>query len=188
MHRNNHHDLTLLRVGLSHFGLLGSDLNRRVTSRLLRGVTQQLVGTLPRTSAVTQLSNSRFTILFSTCNGLSDLTHITAQLSTGLHLPIAISKRRLIIDTSVNVDVLPSGTQRVSTLIDRSGVTVRRTGRLNKGGFRFCARDLRTDALRHLRLRGRLHGTVRRGRLGIFCRPGLYLTANHLGTTRTLIH
>lgn len=55
--------IVIIFVKVSHFGIVGRDLNRRTNSHILHVVTRHLARRVPLSTGITQIKNSRFTLL-----------------------------------------------------------------------------------------------------------------------------
>lgn len=179
---------TIVLLSLSHFGLVGSALNRTINSRLLRTITPHLRARLQSISAITQLNKSRFTVLLRSVARTASTYAVTSQVLTRLRRPLALDNRSLVVATDVNVILDSAPCRRTTSLLGTTSVTVCQTGARKQDNCRLFSTTLRTRTAQFLRLRRSLHRTVTRDALRICCRPVVSLADNRIIDLRTLIH
>lgn len=188
-HHRDSCQFTILFLSISQFGMIGSDLNRLVNSRLLVRVTDHLQNIAHATSLTTHLNKSRFVILLRSMSSLTGIVDLARSILTALHRPLRLDDRRIFTAIDINVIVNSNACRSSTRLLHSTSVTVCQTGSGKHSNCRIFGDTVRRRTVIQVRVRARLQQSLLRRprRFVLCCRPVMSMPSTSIINFRTLI-
>ncbi|MDH3755937.1 MAG: EAL domain-containing protein, partial [Acidimicrobiia bacterium] len=175
--------LGVLFIDLDHFKVINDSLGHRAGDELLRGVANQLRGTLRPGDTVARFGGDEFTILCERIPGENDAEIIADRVRTALDEPFQLEGNHVKVTASVGITVVnPSADSTVDAdaVLRDADAAMYRAKDAGRSRYAMFDDSMRLRAVNRLRTESELRMALQRDELRLFYQPIVSLRTGHV--------
>jgi len=181
-HRNRKHSAVMF-VDLDRFKPINDSLGHAVGDRLLRELSQRLVGQLRIGDTICRIGGDEFVVVLPEVKRSSDVAQVAQKVIESLSLPTVIDERELAVTCSIGIAVFPDDGRDAETLIRNADAAMYHAKELGRANYQFFTEQMNLAASRRLALESDLRRALGRDELRLY-----YQRIVEAGSGRTTGH
>jgi diguanylate cyclase (GGDEF)-like protein/PAS domain S-box-containing protein len=135
----NQEFVALLFLDLDGFKLINDSQGHDVGDMLLKVVAQRLIGCLRGSDTVCRLGGDEFTVILPAIPSLQDAARVAEKILSTLSKSFSISKRTIVITTSIGISLYPSDGSDPDTLLKEADSAMYRAKEQGKNQYQFAS-------------------------------------------------
>jgi diguanylate cyclase (GGDEF)-like protein/PAS domain S-box-containing protein len=173
-------------LDLDRFKNINDTLGHETGDRLLKGVTERLLGAVRRGDTVARMSGDEFTIVLADMAHVDDAARVAQKILDVFTQPYHINGRDLFMSASLGITIFPFDTRDAGELLRNADVAMYRAKEAGRNVYQFYTAEMTTKATEAMTLENELRHGLRRGEFLLHYQPIVDSRGNILGAEALL--
>jgi diguanylate cyclase (GGDEF)-like protein/PAS domain S-box-containing protein len=177
----------VLFIDLDRFKVINDSLGHEAGDALLVEIGNRLRQNLRSSDVVARLGGDEFVVILEqTANG-QGIENVTHSLLTALRQPLQLCGHECHTTASIGIAMYPADGTDVQTLTKNADMAMYLAKEDGKNGFRFFAKDVKTQSIEHLMLETGLRHALDRKQLSLHYQPKVDLATGQISGVEALL-
>lgn len=169
--RNPDKFISVLFMDLDRFKIINDTLGHDTGDRLLKLLSQRVIGCLREGDTVARLAGDEFVILLEDITASDDVAPICRKVLDSLSQPFQIDGKELFVTGSIGISLSPGDGTDAATLIRNADIAMYRAKELGRNNFQFYSADMSVKAFERLSLETNLRHALKRNEFVLYYQP-----------------
>ena len=174
--RRNEQMLGVMLVNLDRFKTINDTLGYVTADKLLKEVSQRLVGCVRESDTVARLGRDEFALLLTQVNRAEDAATIAQIIRETLSVSFIFEGQELFVTASIGISLCPDDAKDPVTLLKNAGTALNRVKQQDGNDYQFYTAGRTTKALRQLLLENNLRPGLANDEFVVYYQPQLNIT------------
>jgi diguanylate cyclase (GGDEF)-like protein/PAS domain S-box-containing protein len=158
-------------VDLDRFKPINDTLGHAVGDRLLKEISQRLVGQLRVGDTICRIGGDEFIVVLPELKRSGDVAQVAQKVIDQLSQPVLVDGRELVVSCSIGIAVFPDDGRDAETLIRNADAAMYHAKELGRANSQFFTEKMNVAAARRLALENDLRRALARGELRMYYQP-----------------
>jgi diguanylate cyclase (GGDEF)-like protein/PAS domain S-box-containing protein len=169
--QRNGKQTAVMFVDLDRFKPINDTLGHSVGDRLLKEISQRLVGQLRVGDTICRIGGDEFIVVLPELKRSADVAQVAQKVIEQLSQPVLVDERELVVSCSIGIAVFPDDGRDAETLIRNADAAMYHAKELGRANYQFFTEKMNVAAARRLALESDLRRALARGELRVYYQP-----------------
>ncbi|HEX7054758.1 MAG TPA: EAL domain-containing protein [Burkholderiales bacterium] len=169
--QRNGKQTAVMFVDLDRFKPINDTLGHSVGDRLLKEVSQRLVGQLRVGDTICRIGGDEFIVVLPELKRSGDVAQVAQKVIDQLSQPVVVDDRELVVSCSIGIAVFPEDGRDAETLIRNADAAMYHAKEIGRANYQFFTEKMNIAAARRLALENDLRRALARGELRMYYQP-----------------
>jgi diguanylate cyclase (GGDEF)-like protein/PAS domain S-box-containing protein len=180
--------LAVLFLDVDNFKAINDGFGHDVGDELLLSIAPRLAQALRESDTVARFGGDEFAVLCEDVAGEDDAVEIARRVAGALAAPFVLAESETVFaSASIGIVLSGDGQERAEDLARNADAAMHRSKELGPGRFELFDEELRTRAVRRLRLENALRGALERHELSLVYQPVVSLHDGRISGVEALL-
>lgn len=177
----------LLFLDLDNFKSVNDSLGHQNGDRVLKLVSQRLIGILRTTDTICRIGGDEFAVILESTISSKESEAVATKLLTALGAPFVIDNTDMYVTASIGLSMYPADTTDLQALTRNADTAMYQAKSSGKNAFERFHPDMEQRAKKRVQLENSLRKALERDELRVFFQPQISIATRRIVAVEALL-
>ncbi len=178
--QRNKRQVALLFIDLDRFKIINDSLGHAIGDKLLKSVSERLLGCVRKSNTVSRLGGDEFTVMLANMTQIGSTARVAQKILDAIARPFSLSGRERFITASVGIALYPTDGDNVETLIKNADAAMYLAKERGRNNYQFYTAEMNVAASCRLEMENALRHALEREGFAMRYRPQIDLATGQV--------